>query len=104
MTDSPYRRLGLYHLSKFIVSGSVYPGSIINRIIEYGVSPTKIWKSVTMGEEPSYPGSRPTLHTNLLPHRQDGAVDSLRYLLASSNHIKPGSVEHKLANLLVSAF
>ena len=104
MTDSPYRKLGLYHLSKFIVSGSVYPGSIIYRIIEYGVSPTKIWKSVTMGEEPSCPGSRPTLHTNLLPHRQDGAVDSLLYLLASSNHNKPGSVEHKLANLLLSAF
>ena len=103
-TNSPYRKLGLYHLSKFIVSGSVYAGSIINRIIEYGVSPIKIWKSVTMGEEPFYLGSRPTSHTNLLPHGQDGMVDSLRYLLSSQNYNKPGSAEHKLANLLVSAF
>ena len=86
--DSPVQELTKYFLSLYICDGILYTGTLIDRIVSYGLSPT-----YCMFNRFSMP-----------PKSECGLVDSLRVLLSHSNFIKPYSEEHVLSSLLTKAF
>ena len=88
-TDTPLRDLCTYYLSMFILSGNTIKGTIIDRIVNFGLCPIKCAydKNVRM-------------HLNSQP---DGIVESLKQLLYHDNYIKPWSDQHILTVLLTKA-
>ena len=89
LVESPIRNLAKHFLSAYIARGVVIPGTIVDRLITYGLSPTKC---------AFFKGCR---HS----HQQNcGVVDSLRVLFMHQNFIKPYSEEHVLAALLTKSF
>jgi len=86
--DSPVKNLTNYFLSMYISQGITYPGTIIQRVVSYGLSPTNcIFNKYNLVSQPDC-----------------GVVDSLRSLLSHVNFIKPYSEQHVLTSLLTRAF
>ena len=69
----------MHFLTGCIVHGVAVPGTLIQRVVDIGVSPVKY-----------YAGS-------------DGHLDSIRELLGSSNISDPQSREHNLLRLLTTS-
>ena len=90
--ESPLRKIALSFLSDYICTGTVYPGTLISRVIESGHSPVKC---------AFFPP--PKAHNVYLPGT-DGHVDSLNNLIYSDSYFKPWSAEHILTGLLTRAF
>ena len=89
--DSPLSKFYSYMLATYILHGSETKGSILDRIIRLGLSPMQLVSDIS----PSVLESRP---------QEDGVVDSLRYLTAHENFIKPWSEEHVLSVILTRCF
>jgi hypothetical protein len=87
--NCPTRDLCIYDLSQYICGGQIVPGTIIDRVIKYGLCPVKC------AFEKYMPNSC---------YEPDGVVDSLRHLLYHDNYIKPWSSEYMLTTLLTKAF
>ena len=87
--DSPSREINAYLLSQYILFGYRVKGTLIDRVLMAGCSPTS-----AIFTKPSQP------HIT----SQSGVTDSLRYLLMHENFIKPYSDEHILSVLLTKAF
>ena len=89
---SPARRLMQHLLSRFIFYGETLPGTLLDRVVSMGESPTK----------------RP-FNSQYIPEtsvtNNDGLVDSMLQLLFSYNFAKPYSHEHNiiLVHLLTTA-
>ena len=94
MVDSPARVLCARLLADYILYGSVIPGSLLGRLVSFGVSPLKSLFGFSQ---------RVQVVDGATPH-ENGVVDSLRYLVMHENFIKPYSDEHVLARLLTKAF
>ena len=99
--ESPIRKLFSYELSQFIVNGARITGTIIDRLLSYGLSPTSILLSCDQRQRPvarttgSSRTGRPPRFSVV-----DGVVDSLAALLASPNFNRPNSREHTMVRLL----
>ena len=87
--ETPARRLAQYFLSRFIVYGNTVPGTLLDRV-------------VSMGESPSYMALNKPRDIKYV-QCSNGHVDSLRQLLFNDNFIKPYSQEHILVHLLTTA-
>ena len=85
--ESPARRLMQHLLSRFIFYGETVPGTLLDRVVYLGESPTK--RAFDSQHTPE------TSVTN-----NDGLVDSIRHLLFTDNVTKPYSHEHILDHLL----
>ena len=88
-TDSITRNLCIHFLNKYIVHGTLIPGTIIDRIVGMGISPSSLLSDKCSSHK-------------YLP--VDGLVDSLRAMLLSDNYIKPWSNEYILVKLLTRSF
>ena len=88
LTDSPVQSLCRYFLSQYLTRGSLVPGTIVDRLVSYGLSPTRC----------AFLKYR---YNNIV---QCGITDSLRLLLMHGNVVKPYSEEHILATLLTKSF
>ena len=88
-TDSTTRNLCIHFLNKYIMHGTLIPGTIIDRIVGMGVSPSSLLSDKCSSHK-------------YLP--ADGLVDSLRAMLLSDNYIKPWSNEYMLVKLLTRSF
>ncbi|KAK2173955.1 hypothetical protein NP493_841g00000 [Ridgeia piscesae] len=84
--ESPARRLMQYLLSRFIFDGKTVPGTLLDRVVSMGESPTK--RAFNSQHVPK------TSVTN-----NDGLVDSSIHLLFTDNFTKPYSQEHLLVPL-----
>ena len=88
--ESPARRLLQHLLSRYIFYGKTVPGTLLDRVVSIGESPTKR-----------------AFHSQHVPKtsvtNNDGLVDSIRYLLFTDNFTKPYSHEHILVPLLTTA-
>ena len=88
--ECPARRLIQHVLSRFIYYGETVPGTLLDRVVSMGESPSKrAFNSQYVPE---------TSVTN-----NDGLVDSIRHLLFPDNFTKPYSHEHLLVHLLTTA-
>ena len=79
--ESPARRLMQHLLSRFILYGKTVPGTLLDRVVSIGESPTK--RAFNSQHVPK------TSVTN-----NDGLVDSIIHLLCTDNFTKPYSHEH----------
>ncbi len=84
--DSPTRDVCIYFMNLFISSHVLIPGTLIDRIVKMGISPTSLLQSYV-----KYSSRENTA---------DGVVDSLRAMLYCDNYIKPWSNEYLLVKLL----
>ena len=91
--ESPLRRILISQLSKYMVTGIRYTGTLVSRLIDYGLSPM----------EHSYfkPFWGKTCRYNV---GSSGIVASLQQLVFSDNYFKPWSAEHILTALLTRSF
>ena len=87
---SPTRSLCVFMLSQYVASGSLIPGSLVDRVVKMGVSPSSI-----MVSKPKSSHDRSD---------SDGVVDSLRNLLLNENYIKPWCSEYLMVKLLTRSF
>ncbi|KAK2171370.1 hypothetical protein NP493_1068g01010 [Ridgeia piscesae] len=88
--ESPARRLMQHLLSCSIFCGETVPGTLLDRVVSMGESPTK--RAYYSQHVPK------TSVTN-----NDGLVDSIIHLLFTDNFAKPYSHEHLLVPLLTTA-
>ena len=88
--ERPARRLMQHLLSRFIFYGETVPGTLLDRVVSMGESPTK--RAFNSQHVPK------TSVTN-----NDGLVDSIRHLLFTDNFTKPYSHEHLLVQLLTTS-
>ena len=89
-TDSPTRDICVYFMNLYITDNIIIPGSLIDRIVKSGTSPTSILLSKNVTE---------TVHAS-----SDGLVDSLNSLLFDENYLKPWSNEYVMVKLLTQSF
>lgn len=90
--SSSARDLTSHFLSLYVCNGTLIPGTLIDRVVQNGLSPTRcIFNSMNV----LFNNSRSV---------SSGVVDSLRSLLMHSNFIKPYSEEHILTYLLLRSF
>ena len=86
--DSPVRDLTNHFLSLYICKGLLYPGTLVHRIVSFGLSPIDC-----------------IFNKQYLPPKPPcGIVDSLQMLLMHNHFLKPYSDEHVLSSLLTRAF
>ena len=88
--ESPARRRMQHLLSRFIFYGKTVLGTLLDRVVSMGESPTK--RAFNSQHVPK------TSVTN-----NDGLVDTIRHLLFNDNFTKPYSHEHLLVHLLTTA-
>ena len=88
--ESPARRLMQHLLSRFTFYGKTVPGTLLDRVVSMGESPTK--RAFNSQHVPE------TSVTN-----NDGLVDSIRHLLFTDNFTKLHSHKHLLVHLLTTA-
>ena len=88
--ESPARRLVQHFLFRFILYGKTVPGTLLDRVVSMGASPTK--RAFNSQHVPK------TSVTN-----NYSLVDSTRHLLFTDNFTKPYSHEHLLVHLLTTA-
>ena len=89
-TDSPTRDLCIYFMNLFIVDNVLVPGTLVDRIVKMGISPTSLLCSKVKHSSHQY--------------TPDGLVDSLRAMLYNDNYIKPWSSEYLMVKLLTRSF
>ena len=89
-TDSPTRDVCIYFMNLFIVDRVLVPGTLIDRIVKMGISPTSLLQSNVKQSSQTFTA--------------DGLVDSLRAMLYNDNYIKPWSNEYLLVKLLTRSF
>ena len=80
----------IHFLTRYIVHGVAVPGTLIQRVVDIGVSPVKYVFNCKPINGRTYVDS-------------DGHVDSIRHLLGSSNITNPQSREHNLLRLLTTS-
>ena len=86
--DTPVKSLTNYFMSLYLARGVLIPGTLVHRIISYGLSPIKcIFNKIYLPADPVC-----------------GVTDSLKMLLRNENFIKPYSEEHVLSSLLTRSF
>ena len=90
--ESPARRICEKQLRDFLRYGHIIPGTILDRVCRFGISPIK-YAFTNYQRNP--PRSQDV---------SDGVADSLKFLIMHDNFIKPYSDEHILARLLITAF
>lgn len=86
---SPVRDLCSFFLSMFLIDGFRCPGTLIDRLLNFNVSPTRC---VFI---------KPRFYSN---RECDGIVDSLRFLISSEHFLKPYADEHIVAVLMTKSF
>ena len=86
---SPVKDLNVHFLSLYVTQGLLIPGTLIERVVSMGLSPTKCAFTKCMK-----------------PNKGQfcGKTDSLRYLLMHEHFIKPYSEERTLTCLLTKSF
>jgi hypothetical protein len=72
--------------SQYVTSGSLIPGSLVDRVVKMGVSPSSIMVSKPKSS-----------HDRI---DSDGVVDSLRNLFLTENFIKTWCSEYLMVKLL----
>ena len=87
--DSPTRNLCVYFIDLFITHNILIPGTLVNRIVDMGISPTSLIFSCCNSSKALYTA--------------DGLVDSLRCMLYNDNYIKPWSNEYLIVKLLTKS-
>ena len=93
-TDTPSRELQSILLARYITKGSIIKGTLLERIVKFGVQPLDILFD-----------KNPVMHAECdINTDDDGLTDSLRYLLYHEDYNKPWSQQHVLATLLTKAF
>ena len=92
--NSPVLQLFSYMMAEYIVTGHVTKGTMLDRIIQLGLSPVRTALSG------SSTGPAPAADVAA----GDGLVDTLKYLVAHENFIKPWSDEHILTVLLTRCY
>ena len=88
--ESPARRPMQHLLSRFIFYGKTVPGTLLDRVVSMGESPTK--RAFNSQHVPK------TSVTN-----NEGLVGSIIHLLFTDTITKPYSREHLLVHLLTTA-
>ena len=88
--DSPVRDLCCYFLSHYLSSGELIRGTLVDRLVSFGFSPTRC----------AFSKIRNVRNCD----SDSGMIDSIRGLLMHENFIKPYSEEHVLATLLTRSF
>jgi len=85
--DSPTRNLCVYFIDLFVTQNILIPGTLVNLIVDMGISPASLsFSGCTNSSQSSY--------------TDDGLFDSLRFMLYSDNYIKPWSKGYLLVKLL----
>jgi len=79
--DTPAAELNNYLLARYITSGELIQGTLINKIVTFGLSPVSV----------AFNGSNFNITNQTTPK---GIIDSLQNLLYHQNFIKPYSEEH----------
>ena len=85
--ESPARRLMQHLLSRVICYGETVPGTLLDRVVSMGESPSKR----AFNNDQHVPETSVT--------NNDGLVDSIIHLLFTDNFTKPYSHEHLLVHL-----
>jgi len=85
---SPMRELSSHFISVYMCEGILYHGTLVNRIVNFGMSPV-----ACIFNKYQVP-----------PKSVCGVVDSLKVLLMNEHFIKPYSEEHILVSLLTQSF
>ncbi len=88
--DSQMRDLNMTLLSRYILRGTTYPGTMINNLVSIGISPldAAFYKHINSSHLPTC----------------DGIVDSLKHLIMHEHFIKPWSESHVLTVMLTKSF
>ena len=93
-TDTPAREFQSVLLARYISSGNIIQGTLLEKIVKTGFNPLEvIFKK--------YPFTCSESDTR---EQDDGVIDSLRYLVHHDDYNKPWSEQHILATLLTKAF
>jgi hypothetical protein len=87
--NSSIRELTSHFLSQYICRGTLVQGTLVERAVSFGLSPTQ---------------SAFNVYKRSSVKQKCGIVDSLQGLLMHENFIKPYSEEHVLTSLLTKAF
>ena len=89
-TDSPTKDLNMYLMSLHITTGHIIKGTFVDKLLKMGISPIQ-----TVFNAPSK-----------VPYanKENGVIDSLKYLIMHEHFIKPYSEEHVLTTLLTKSF
>ena len=86
--DSPVQSLLQYYISLYLHNGPPIPGTLVNRLVQFELSPVQC-----------------AYNKYVHPVKNEcGTSDSLRSLLMHENFIEPYSDEHILATLLTKSF
>ncbi len=94
--SSPHRSLCTYLLSKYIYTGTIVKGTLLERVILSGASPMDL---LCQNEDVSCFSARQRYEKG-----SNGIVDTMQTLLFHDNFIKPWSAEYNLLRLLTSSF
>ena len=92
--SSPVRDLTLFHLSKYLVRGETVRGTLVDRIVKFGLSPLAVLFDTSTGQGASC--------NNELAG--GGVVDSLRFMLLHKDYNNPYGHRRQLVSLLTKAF
>ena len=88
--DLPTRNLCVYFIDLFGTQNILIPGSLVNLIVDMGISPASlIFRGCTNSSQSSY--------------TPDSLIDSIRVMLYNDNYIKPWSNEYLLVKLLTTS-
>ena len=93
--DSPVRDLFIFLFSKAVITGESVHGTLVDRIVRYGLSPLDLFPFFQHSFK--FSKQRPA-------GQCDGIVDPLKYVLSKYDYNKPYSDSHHLAKLLTKAF
>ena len=80
----------VYFIDLFVTQNILIPGTLVNRIVDMGISPAGL----------IFPGCTNSSQSS---STADGLVDSLRFILHSDNYIKSRSNEYLLVKLLTKS-
>ena len=89
MVESSAQELTHYFMSLYISSGTLIPGTLVDRAVSLGLSPVR--SAFVRYKRPS-------------SSQNCGIVDSLRTLIMHEHFIKPYSEQHILTSLLTRSF
>ncbi len=88
--NSITRDICMYFINLFVTQNIVFPGTLVNRIIDMGISPTSLLLS----------SHKKSSHEKT----SNGLIDSLSAMLYNDNYVKPWSNEYLLVKLLTKSF
>ena len=91
--DTPATELNTILLSRYISTGELINGTLIDKIVKSGLSPVSV----------AFNGSSAS-NVNVNSTKTCGIIDSLQNLLCHQNRMKPYSDEHYFVHLLSKAF